>query len=302
MPQESNNGHKILRVLRLAALLEAKPPKNIRFLADQLQTTERTVYRYLDLLTEIGFNIGRDDENRCFIPHETGKSPVRFTPEEAAYLHRLLLATGKKNRLASAILEKVRPEGDAPAYNGQLLAAHLAQTIEKISEAIHNGRQVVLKKYHSVNSNKISDRRVEPIRFTDNYQGLVAYEPATGINKLFKIERISAVEVRKTAFRFRDKHRYQAPDVFGFSETGRTYTVAWRMSLRVAVLLREEYPMTSALVRYDKKNKTYVFSGEVYSLKPVTRFLLGFLDEVSVVGDHRLKAALHRKVMRFLQP
>ncbi|MFM9057081.1 MAG: helix-turn-helix transcriptional regulator [Bacteroidota bacterium] len=301
MPQDLNNGHKIVRVLKLAALLEAKPPKNIRFLADQLQTTERTVYRYLDLLEEIGFNIGRDIENRCFIPHESGKTPVRFTSEEAAYLHRLLSATGKKNRLATAILEKVHPDGDAPAYNGQLLSAHLGQIIERLSEAIHNGKQVVLKKYHSVNSNKIGDRRVEPIRFTDNYQGLVAYEPATGINKLFKIERISGVEVRKTGFRFRDKHRYQAPDVFGFSETGKRYKVEWRMSLRVAVLLREEYPMTTALVRYDKKSKGYVFSGEVYSLKPVTRFLLGFLDEVSIIGDHRLKDALHRKVMRFLQ-
>ncbi|MFM9007654.1 MAG: helix-turn-helix transcriptional regulator, partial [Bacteroidota bacterium] len=193
------------------------------------------------------------------------------------------------------------PDGDAPAYNGQLLSAHLGQIIERLSEAIHNGRQVVLKKYHSVNSNNIGDRRVEPIRFTDNYQGLVAYEPTTGINKLFKIERISGVEVRKTGFRFRDKHRYQAPDVFGFSETGKRYKVEWRMSLRVAVLLREEYPMTTALVRYDKKSKGYVFSGEVYSLKPVTRFLLGFLDEVSIIGDHRLKDALHRKVMRFLQ-
>ncbi|MBK9402179.1 MAG: hypothetical protein IPN36_15475 [Bacteroidetes bacterium] len=37
-----------------------------------------------------------------------------------------------------------------------------------------------MKKYHSVNSNIISDRLVEPICFTDNYQSLAAYEIKTG--------------------------------------------------------------------------------------------------------------------------
>jgi predicted DNA-binding transcriptional regulator YafY len=129
----------------------------------------------------------------------------------------------------------------------------------------------------------------------------VAFEPKTGMNKLFKLERISSVEVKNSPFRFQDKHKYQAPDVFGFSDTGRTYTVEFSMSLRVAVLLREEYPMTVASVRYDRKSKLYVFSAKVNSLKPVTRFLLGFLDEVKVLGDHSLKTALRRKVQHFLQ-
>ncbi len=49
------NQHKILRVLQLITLLKKKPAKSIRFMAGFVESTERTVYRYLDLIKELGF-------------------------------------------------------------------------------------------------------------------------------------------------------------------------------------------------------------------------------------------------------
>jgi len=57
-----------------------------------------------------------------------------------------------------------------------------------------NKEQVLLKKYQSINSESITDRIVEPFGFTENYQTVMAYEPATQKNKTYNIDRIGSVE------------------------------------------------------------------------------------------------------------
>jgi biotin operon repressor len=50
------NQHKIFRVLLLINEL-TKHPKSIRYLCDYLQTSERSVYRYIELFRELGYEI-----------------------------------------------------------------------------------------------------------------------------------------------------------------------------------------------------------------------------------------------------
>jgi predicted DNA-binding transcriptional regulator YafY len=64
------NQHKILRVLQLIAYLQESQHKSIQQLSSFLETTERTVYRYLDLLRECGFNLHKDAGQRYFIEKE----------------------------------------------------------------------------------------------------------------------------------------------------------------------------------------------------------------------------------------
>ena len=51
------NQHKILRVLKLISYLEQSPSKSVGHLAEILESTDRTVYRYFDLLRECGFDL-----------------------------------------------------------------------------------------------------------------------------------------------------------------------------------------------------------------------------------------------------
>ena len=61
------NQNKILRVLQLISLLKKEPAKSIRFLSGILESTERTVYRYLDLVKELGFELQKDQNNNFLI-------------------------------------------------------------------------------------------------------------------------------------------------------------------------------------------------------------------------------------------
>ena len=64
------NQHKILRVFQLINLLKTKPAKSIRQLAKTLEVDTRTIYRYFDLIKEIGFDAEKDAFNRYFIQSE----------------------------------------------------------------------------------------------------------------------------------------------------------------------------------------------------------------------------------------
>ena len=294
------NQHKILRVLQLITLLKAKPAKSIPYLTEILKSSGRTVYRYLDLLEELGFEIRRDNENRVFIEvANDSRQDLVFTGEETKFLHDLLIAAAGKNKLRDTLLQKLYVNSDLQVGGNLLLKAHLGKIINTIAEAIQNRKQLVLKKYHSANSNDISNRLVEPIRFTDNYQNIVAYEIATGKNKYFNIERITQAVISKNGMKFQHNHKYSPPDVFGFSNNGNTFKIDLTLSLRAAVILKEEYPLTSTLIK--KEQKGYRFRAEVYDLKPVTRFVLGFMGEIKVNGSPAFKKHFKEKLTKMIK-
>ena len=60
------NQHKIYRVLRLLQLLQEKP-RTIMGMARYLGTSERTVYRYLQLFIQLKYTVKRDIYYKYYI-------------------------------------------------------------------------------------------------------------------------------------------------------------------------------------------------------------------------------------------
>lgn len=290
-----HNQHKIHRVLQLIALLKAKPAKSISHLKMVLSSSERTVYRYIDLLDALGFEVLRDGQKRVYIDHSSGMEGfVPFTEQETRFLRDLIRSTASRHKLASSVLTKL-PQNSDVNLGGELLhQARLGTLVQGLSTAMHDHRQVVLKNYHSVNSNEVSDRLVEPIRFTDNYDNLVAFEVSTKKNKYFHLERIGDIQVRRSAFRYGKLHKFHPPDVFGFSDNGKRYGVELTLSLRAAMILKEEYPMTASLLR--RVRSGYRLKTTVFDLKPVTRFVIGFFGEIKVNGSVEFKQHLRKQL------
>jgi len=296
------NQHKILRVLQLISLLKKEPSKSIKFLAGMLESTDRTVYRYLDLIKELGFDLERDHNNRFFIFGEKENEENGFTNEEASLLNELILTTGNKSKLKDAILRKIYLKSEIAIQGNHLLNAHLGKIVEILSTSIVQNKQVVLKKYFSANSNTVTDRIVEPINFTDNYSSLCAYEIATGENKYFNIERISEVVALKSVNEFEAKHQFDKPDAFGFTtKNGQLFDIDIRLNLRAFVILKEEYPMAAAFIKQETKTNNYRLKMGVNNPKPVIRFVLGLLDDVEVLGSFEFKEYLKNFVFTTLE-
>lgn len=266
------NQRKILRVLQLIATLEVQPSKSIQHLAKLLETTDRTVYRYLDLIRACGFDLQRDQYNRFFITTDTNNG-IRFTTEEAEYLKELVLTAGKRNKLKDAVLGKIYLASELTIVAEHLVNAKNGRIVEQLAQAIAEKQQIILKRYHSINTETISDRLVEPFGFTENYTTVMAYEIESGKNKTFHLERITAIEITNQSFSFEALHEQQLPDVFGFSYKGEKHLVELELSLKDYLLLKNDYPLTAPYIKYNAKNDCYFLKVEVNDLKPVERFI-----------------------------
>ena len=287
------NQNRIYRLFQLINYLKARPAKSVRSIESFLDTSERTVYRYLDLLKDLGFNIEKDNNNKMFISVSSDTDLIPFTPQEAEYLKKLILSSGKENQLAQSVLQKVQQSSEIQLGADSLFKAHLAKIVEQISVAIIEGKQLLIKGYSSANSQSISDRLVEPTCFTDNYDSVSAFEIKTQLNKYFNIERMASVEVLEIPMKHEAQHEFYKPDIFGFQGKSMNKEIELEMSMRAYLLLKEEFPMSAALIKPVPETGKYYFKANVQSFQAPGRFVLGFLEEVQVLGS--------KEFIRFIQ-
>jgi len=250
-----------------------------------LDTSERTVYRYLDMLKDLGFKIERDSGNRIWITTNGNTDIVPFTDQEADYLEKLIKTTGKSNKLAESVLQKVRLSSELQIGANLLFKAHLGHIVEQISIAIIEGRQLLIKNYISAHSQTISDRIVEPMCFTDDYESVSAFEVKTKQNKYFNIERMAEVEVLDSKMKYEKQHEFYKPDIFGFQGKSLNKEIEIHMSMRASLVLKEEYPMSIPYIKHIPDTDRYYFMAKVQSFQAPGRFVLGFLEDVKVVGS-----------------
>ena len=278
------NQNRILKVLKAIALLKTQPPKSVKLLAKQLEITERTFYRYIDLIKELGFEIKKDSSNRVFIPAKTNDDDTVFTQEEAFFLKSLIVQFGNTHILKDSVLRKLNIDSELHDMGNQLMNVHIGSIIENLNAAVAHKTQIILKKYFSVHSNTVSDRRVEPIQFTENYHYICAYEPESQQNKFFAVERIKEVKLTTDAFQYAEKHLFEPIDIFGFSGKGKQFTIDILLNLRAYVLLKEEYPNCVPHIKKDNKTNQYRLQATINNLKPIARFVKGLPKDVVVKG------------------
>ena len=279
------NQHKIYRVLQLITQLQNKPSKSVRFMATSLECTERTTYRYIDLLKQLGFNVQKDERNKFFIVAEN-QSEEHFTSEEANFLVEMVKTVGKENLLKDAILKKIYLKSEISQQANSLFKAHLSKLVEKLNIGIVNNKKVVLKQYHSVNSNKISDRLIEPIQFTESYNAICAFEVESQITKYFNLERIIDVEVLEKEQEFHNLHIIEPTDVFGFTErNGKKFEVELTLSLRAYILFKEANAGLERYMTRIENTALYLLKVTVNNPKPIVSLIKGFKDELEIKGS-----------------
>jgi predicted DNA-binding transcriptional regulator YafY len=254
-------------------------------MANFLECTERTTYRYIDLLKQLGFDIQKDEHNKFFILNDM-LNEEHFTKEEAGYLVEMIRTVGKENVIKDAILKKIYLKSEVSHQANSLFKAHLSKLVEKINIGIAYNKKVVLKQYHSVNSNKISDRLVEPIQFTENYNAICAYEVESQITKYFNLERIIGVEVLDDEQEFHKLHKIEPTDVFGFTErNGEKFEVELQLSLRAYILFKEANVGLEKYMSKIENSDLYMLKVKVNNPKPIISLINGFKDEVKIIGS-----------------
>src|SRR5690554_4764835 len=279
---------KLLRLLQLINQLYKSPPKNVDQIGEILEVSSRSVYRFLDLLDLAGFHVKKNEKNQYFIDNMRDIPQMAFSEEETDLINQALSLLSKDNKLIGSIKTKLNVLSPNTITAAHINSAKNGLIVELLNEAIIAEKQIILKKYQSINSQSISDRTVEPICIDGNYRTLTAYEINSKTNKTFVIERIDNVEITCTSFKQQEQHIQIEKDAFGFGTRSelRTFTAHLELTLKAKILLTEEYPETAQFVKKKRNTDNYIFKCIVNDMRPVHRFINGLPDEIKELKDH----------------
>lgn len=209
---------KLERLLRLMKLLTANTTYDIDQLAERLQMSRRTVYRYIDTFREAGFVIKKS--GNCIrldkeSPHFRDISQlVHFTEEEAVILKSAIENIDDTNMLKQNLKRKLYSVYDNKTLADTVVRGKNSPNIRTLIEAIDEHRQVILHGYQSAHGGEVRDRRVEPFAFTTNYVQVWCYDPEARACKLFKTSRIGSAELTEAPWEHEPEHREGFIDAF----------------------------------------------------------------------------------------
>lgn len=285
---------KIERLLRLMKLLTANTTYTVDQLAERLDMSRRTIYRYIDTFRDAGFVIKKSGD--CIrldkaSPHFKDISQlVHFTEEEAVILKSAIESIDDTNLLKQNLKKKLYAVYDNKTLADTVVRGKNAPNIRSLIEAIEEERQVILHGYQSAHGSAVRDRRVEPFAFTTNYVQVWCYDTEDGRCKLFKSSRISSVEVTATPWAHKADHREGFIDIFRIHGEERTHIVL-EMGLLAYNLLIEEYPLAERDLK-PTDNGRWLLDTEVAGMAGVGRFVMGLLDDIRIIEGSELKAYL----------
>jgi predicted DNA-binding transcriptional regulator YafY len=293
---------RLQKMLEVLIMLNCKYGRTLRELCDEFDISERTAYRYIETIRNAGFVIDRHESlgkhyyriNKEESHYRDISELLHFSKEEAYILSRAIHSIDQENEIKNNLVKKLYSLYDSGRVAVPIIKKENSRNIHRLMEAINNKQQVILKRYQSSNSNRISDRFIEPMGFTTNFVSLWGFDTEDSRNKLFKTSRIGDVELSNHGWEYEDNHHIGFVDVFRFSSYEKI-PVKLELSLMAKNLLVEEYPMAEQYIKEKGKNN-YIFEAEVASLVGVGRFVLGLIDEVTIHSPESLKDYLKQKI------
>jgi len=290
----SKDLQKIYKVFKLIRLLKPTRPKTTKQLTNLLGSSKSQVYRYLQLLRDLGYPIQKDKQHRHFIKFEaTASNNNLLEDEELMYIENLLHQTPNSAKRTN-ILQKINKNASLIPLADTLPGLHRTHLYQLAKTAIDLGVCIEIIGYRSMTSNNTSNRRVEPLEITEDTRYLIAWDLDKEDQRQFKFDRIQ--EINHLEQQVSNEHIASPMDLFGL--TGKAWKdVTLELSPTAHHLLVEEFPSSRAHIR--RKGKKILFRAPVRNWKGVGRFVLGLPGEIKVLGPSDFKDFLEKKIQDF---
>lgn len=284
---------KLERMLKLMKLMTGNINYTINDLAERLDTSYRSIYRYIETFKDAGFVVQKLDGGVYKLGKESKyfkeiSQLIHFTDEEAHIVNQLIEALDDTNTLKQNLRKKLTSVYNCTSMASSIVRGKNASNVNRILEAIENQKQVVLIDYASSHTGVVRNRLVEPFGFTTNYVQAWCYEPDSGMNKLFKISRIGSVETLDVEWQNRTKHHEGYIDIFrmtGFEQ----HRIKLRLGMMARNLLIEEYPLAERDIKQITSTQ-WLLDTKVCNYLGVGRFIMGLMDDIDIVDSPKLKA------------
>lgn len=295
-----NSQAKLERLIRLMFYLSTGTGHTIREIAEYVDLTERTAYRYLELFRDCGLMIENNDGFYHLSKNDKKGYQIsellHFSEEEAYLLMQAIHSLEGDSQVKQNLVEKLYSLYRTVPYTPARINKEYSEVIRLLCEAIEKKKQAILASYRSSSSSFIRDRLVEPFAFTTNFADVWCYEPESGMNKVFKTARIGEVKIYDRSWQSEPLHHQAETDVFRIYSHER-HPVKLKLTLRSCNLLCEEYPMAREHISKVNDNE-YIYKDSVCSYDGVGRFVMGLMDEIEVVETKDFINYLYQKIAK----
>ena len=283
-------------------MLTANVEYSVDDLADRLDMSRRTIYRYIDTFREAGFVIKKhgnyirlDKES----PHFKDISQrVHCTEEEAVILRRAIESIDDTNLLKQNLKRKLYSVYDSGTLADTIVKGSNSSNVHSLIEAIENHKQVILHNYAS--SHSIRNRKVEPFGFTTNYVNVWCFDTEDNRCKIFKTARIGKVELCDTDFQHAELHKENFIDIFRMiaTEGGEPITVKLLLGRLAYNLIMEEYPLSEKYITKQDASH-WLLDTKVANLQGVGRFTIGLMDDIEIIESPELKEYINNYINKY---
>ena len=279
---------KIERVLRLMKMMTSGNRYTVEELAERLDTSYRSIYRYIDTFKEVGFVVHKEEGGVYRLGKESPyfkdiSQLIHFTDEEAHIVNQLIGALDDTNMLKQNLRRKLSSIYNCTSLANSIVKGKNAENVNRIIEAIEEHRQVTLHDYSSSHTGSKRDRLVEPIAFTTNYVQIWCYDTSDNKTKLFNTARIGEVEILGSEWQHEAEHKCGHIDIFrnmGFEQM----RVQLRLGVMAHNLLTEEYPLSERdLIQEDDTH--WLLDTQVCNYAGIGRFVMGLIDDIEIIDS-----------------
>lgn len=306
--------NRVDRLMAYLLLFQSRGLLRAQDFAQEFEISERTVYRDIQALSEVGVPIVAMPGEGYRLMEGYYLPPISFSADEARSLHLAIsmlagLATaGPTQTAALSALEKIRAVLPAATLRQvevlQAIVHFYAfpegrlnfddKTLLTLQEAIHQ-RRVVHLRYHALTTNEVTERDVEPLElaFVDKTWLLSAYCRLRQGQRGFRLDRIDRLAVC-------DEH---------FTPRETTYIGESRSRGEPFILIVR---FDSAIVRWVKERQHFTWVEEqitpngtlmTYRLRAfgqIEGWLLSWGDKMEVVEPAALRARIGETASRIL--
>ncbi len=288
-------------------LFQSRGLMRARDFAAQFEISERTVYRDIQALCEVGVPIAAMPGEGYQLLDGYYLPPVTFSTEEARALFLAIsmlsgfACEGETQTAAAAALDKIRailPQATLSELEALQAVIHFYAfpgpaldfddpTFLRLQEAIHQ-RRVVHLRYHAQHTNEVTERDVEPLNllYFNKTWLLAAYCRLRRASRVFRLDRIDRLTVRPETFERRewDEGRERRP-----------LEVVVRFDKSILRWVQERQHFSFAAER-DEQTMVY----HPRSFDQIESWLLSWGDKMELLEPPELRQQLKETIMGML--
>jgi predicted DNA-binding transcriptional regulator YafY len=306
--------NRVDRLMAYLLLFQSRGLIRAQDFAQEFEISERTVYRDIQALSEMGVPISAMPGEGYRLMEGYYLPPITFSTDEARALYLAismltgLTTPGPTQNAGTTALEKIRavlPAKTVRQVEALQSVLHFYayprpslnfddNKFVSLQEAIHH-RRVIRLHYHAMRTNEVTERDVEPLElaFLDKIWILSAYCRLRQDVRAFRLDRIDQ-------FSIQPEHFLPRP-VAAETPSFKPLTVTVRFDPTIIRWVKERQHFTFDEAQTARLNDSGLMVYHPRTFDQIEGWLLAWGDKMEVVEPHELRAALANTAARMLR-